>query len=123
LRSPRLALGVWHFFFFQLPWFPEDRILAPSFLPRVFRGLATRKEAFSDDDLEQYAAALRKPGAARAMIDYYRAMRFAVGLKLPGRIAAETMVIWGEKDRALPPELLDGTPSYVKGPLRIERLP
>jgi len=35
----------WYILFFQLPWLPENRILEPSFLPRVFRGLATRKEA------------------------------------------------------------------------------
>jgi pimeloyl-ACP methyl ester carboxylesterase len=120
--SPTTALGLWHFFFFQLPFVPEQAMLNNGFLKAALRGLATRKDAFSDDDLAQYAAALRKPGAATAMLNYYRALRYQLDLKLPGRISAPTMVIWGDKDKALPAHLLDGLPRYVQGPLRIEHI-
>jgi len=34
---------------------------------------------------------------------------YRVAFEVPGRIAAPTMVIWGDKDKALGPGLLDGT--------------
>lgn len=122
LRHPGRALRVWHFFAFQLPWLPERLILRDDFLPRALRGLSRRKQAFSDEDLALYAAALRKPGAATALINYYRAMRYAVTMKAPPQIKSPTMIIWGMKDTVLWPELLDGTDQHVSGPLRIERL-
>jgi pimeloyl-ACP methyl ester carboxylesterase len=124
LLSPRQVRRLWYAFFFQLPWIAESAILRDDFLPRALRGHATKRSAaFSDDDLAEYSAALRKPGAATAALNYYRAMWFSMALDLPGRVRAPTLVIWGEKDVALGTELLRGLPAFVEGPLRIERLP
>ena len=123
LLSPSMAARVWHFFFFQLPYLPERAILGRDFLHHALRGLSRKKEAaFSDAEIAEYAVALHKPGAATAMLNYYRAMKAAVGLELTGKIAADTLLIWGDKDKALPPFLTEGTDRQVAGKLRIEHL-
>src|SRR5215470_18072052 len=65
----------WYMFFFQIPRVPEwgIRLNLHRFVERAFRGMAIRKEMFSDEDLRQYAEALKRPGALTAAINYYRA--------------------------------------------------
>ena len=121
LASPAQLAKLWYAFFFQLPWLPENRILQPWFLPRALRGLSRNKAAFSDQDLARYGEALRKPGAATAILNYYRAAPWS-RLRLSNRIEVPTLVIWGEQDRVLGNELNDGLDRYVAN-LRIERLP
>jgi pimeloyl-ACP methyl ester carboxylesterase len=111
----------WYMFAFQLPGFPERRLQERETLVRTFRGWSRRREHFDDATIDRYVEAVRVPGAARAMVDYYRA-----GLRhMPGpvpRIDAETLVIWGMDDRALGPGLLVGLDAHVAR-LRIERIP
>jgi pimeloyl-ACP methyl ester carboxylesterase len=114
---------VWYFFFFQLPWVPERMLLDRRFVGRALRGYSTRKErAFSDEDLARYDEALRKPGAATAALDYYRAMWRSMLAPLPGRVRAPTLVLWGDRDPVLRLELLDGLHRHVED-LRVEHLP
>ena len=85
----------------------------------ILRG--AKADAFSNDDIAYYSDAARAPGAARAMINYYRASaRFGVST-LP-KIAAPTLVIWGEQDVALGTELLENL-DQVASDLQIERIP
>ena len=117
----------WYMAMFQLPWLPERVMLAndAAAIRRSFRGMAVDKTRFPDDVLDVYARAAQRPGAMRAMINWYRAAaRLRVGLKLShgGRVDVPTLIIWGEADAALGLETLDGTDRFVRD-LTIERLP
>lgn len=89
----------------------------------------------SAEDLAQYRRAWAQPGALTGGLNYYRASPLfppaADGSETPPEVelAAEsftvtvpTLVIWGERDSALRPVLLDGLADVVKN-LRVERVP
>ncbi|HEX6748534.1 MAG TPA: alpha/beta hydrolase [Longimicrobium sp.] len=130
MRRPRQFLRAWYAMAIQLPALPEAAIRAGNFraLERLFRGTAT-PGAFSDEDIARYKEALRRPGALTAALNYYRAYRSSLVRRMgtkkkrPRRIVeSPTLVIWGEKDRALDLHNLDGLERYVPD-LRVERLP
>ncbi len=105
-------LRSWYVLFFQLPFFPERLVRSRFYLERVMRRAAP--SAFPDEVMDQYVAAMRADGAAKAAISYYRAAaRF--GLAAPGKIACPTRVLWGDHDEALGRELLDGLDRYAPG--------
>jgi pimeloyl-ACP methyl ester carboxylesterase len=111
----------WYMFAFQVPGLPEKRLCERETLVRTFRGWSRRREHFDDATIDRYVEAVRTPGAARAMVGYYRAaLRHRPG-PVP-RIEADTLVIWGMDDRALGPGLLVGLDVHVAH-LRIERIP
>ncbi|MEF2276792.1 alpha/beta hydrolase [Deinococcus sp. YIM 134068] len=122
-RKPAQWRRSWYIFFFQLPWLPER------FLHRfgawALRG--TNPNAYSGEDRRLYREAWDQPGAATAMINYYRAMGRAGGTQGGGRssqVRAPTLLLWGERDVALLPELADadGLEPYVPD-LRVVRFP
>ncbi|MBK8595614.1 MAG: alpha/beta hydrolase [Holophagales bacterium] len=114
-------------FFFQLPYFPERSLLGhrAGFLKRMLRRDPTTPGAFSPAEIEAYREAFLQPGAAKAAINYYRAA-FRSGTRIPGLRrsldAVPTLVLWGEGDRYLGPELLDGLETLVPD-LRLVRIP
>jgi pimeloyl-ACP methyl ester carboxylesterase len=114
----------WYLFAFQVPWLPErlltrDRARAVRDTLRRSAGPGT----FTEEDLDIYAGALAAPGAATAAINYYRAaFRDGRRGRWP-RIAAPTLLIWGEDDLALGKELTFGMEPLFAGGLRIEYLP
>lgn len=73
---------------------------------------------FSDLDKEKYIEAWAQPGAILGGVNYYRANTSFKDWK--GIIDVPTLVIWGMKDLALKPILLNGISNYVKD-LRIEK--
>jgi pimeloyl-ACP methyl ester carboxylesterase len=73
---------------------------------------------FNDIDKEKYIEAWSQPGAIVGGVNYYRANTNFKGWK--GIIKVPTLVLWGMKDQALRPQLLDGLSDYVKD-LRVER--
>lgn len=85
------------------------------------------------DMLARYHEAWAQPGALRGGLNYYRASPLhppsadapgAAALTLdpaPFTVRVPTLVIWGERDHALLPGLLDGLEQYVPD-LRIERI-
>jgi pimeloyl-ACP methyl ester carboxylesterase len=91
----------WYIAFFQLPVLPERVLTRGS--GRILQK-TSNPGSFSDDDLAHYRAAWRKPGAATAMLNYYRAIRFFPRPKNK-RVQAPTLVIWGAKDHALKKEM------------------
>jgi len=114
----------WYAFYFALPWSPER------FLTRGHSGIMPRLldgGRFSLEETAVYRDAICQPDAAWAALAYYRAWVrniFANARRLRGKVVtAPTLVIWGERDRSLGVELTHDMDRYVRGPLRIVRLP
>ena len=121
LKHWRQKRKSWYITFFQLPVLPE-RFLAGgngAAIRRMFGGLE-----LPADVMDTYVRQITEPGAATAMINWYRAMRRPRGqmpnLTVP--IEVPTLVIWGEADVALDLICLDGTERYVRD-LTLKRLP
>jgi pimeloyl-ACP methyl ester carboxylesterase len=115
----------WYVGFFQIPWLPEKMLTAGKAraIRRAFHGMAVDKSRFPDEVLDHYAANALKPGAMRAMINWYRAaVRYRLQEQDWPPIATPTLIVWGEEDTALGLETLDGTEAYVDD-LTIRRLP
>lgn len=127
LRTPAQALRSWYVFFFQLPWLPELLCRATRYaLPRwIFENDARRPGAFPPEEVERNLAALARPGALEGGIAYYRAALrgelFGTHPR-PHRIDAPTLVLWGEQDRYLGPELA-APPVDLVPDQRVVRLP
>jgi pimeloyl-ACP methyl ester carboxylesterase len=126
-RNPRQLARSWYTGFFQIPRLPELIILRnlPAFVRGAFRG-ADGRLLLDEQDSAIYQEALARPGALAAGINYYRAAAqvgprgLFAGTKM--RVAAPTLVIWGEEDVALGVGLLDGLGRFVPD-LRVLRLP
>jgi pimeloyl-ACP methyl ester carboxylesterase len=124
-RTWRQLRKSWYMFFFQIPRLPE-RIMARDDFSVAKRSLrADAKEAFTDEDLERYAEAWAQPGALTGMINYYRAaLRHNPrgALHSLRSIEAQTMVIWGMRDRHLGSELAEPSREWVPN-VRMEWIP
>ncbi|ADV66062.1 alpha/beta fold hydrolase [Deinococcus maricopensis] len=105
--------------YFQLPWLPEQTLRFA--LPRLFRRTAT-PGAFTDEDLRAYREAFAQPGALSATINYYRALLRHPSESRAAVIEAPTLLIWGEQDVALVPQLTEDLGEWVPD-LRVARLP
>ena len=126
-RNPRQWLKSWYIGFFQLPGLPERMLGQRRCLPiaRQLRATALDPGAFSNADLAQYRRAMCRPGALRAALAYYRALGRTSPWQLTRRVrptSAPTMVIWGDRDIALVPELADGLERWAPN-LRVHHLP
>jgi len=104
-------------------------------IDKVFK--AGKGWELTPDDRDKYLAAWRQPGALTCGLNYYRASplyppateeeraRIKGIADLPPEVFSvqvPTLVIWGEKDTALLPGLLDGLDKYVAD-LTIKRIP
>jgi pimeloyl-ACP methyl ester carboxylesterase len=140
----RQLLRSWYMFFFQLPCIPEWAISRKDFagLDRVFKESVARKDAFSDRDIEVYKEALRRPGALKAAVNYYRAnVRRVMSQRNSGstagqssshtrksnfagdgRIRVPTLFIFGEQDAAILPQTVRGVENYIDAPYREIRI-
>jgi len=101
----------------------------------LVQGVLGSSKAFTEEDKKAYIEAWSQKGALTGGLNYYRAAR--VGPPQPGTAAPEaagelarlgtavkvpTLVIWGEKDRALLTGNLEGLDKFVPD-LRIKRIP
>jgi pimeloyl-ACP methyl ester carboxylesterase len=142
--SMRQLLRSWYMFFFQVPRLPEWMLSRKRFaaLDRAFKESPFRKESFTDEDIELYKEALRKPGALSAALNYYRAnvrrvMSQADKSPLPAleikdgvpsirsgsRVRVPTLFIFGEQDSAILPATVRGIVNYIDAPYRELRIP
>ncbi len=126
IRKWRQLRKSWYIFFFQLPWLPEWGLLRNDAhaIRNVFTRSAANKHLFPRDEMDVYARAAQRPGAMKAMVNYYRAL-----LRMPdmrnvgdGMVNVPTLVIWGENDLALDIHLLGGMEAWVPN-LTLHRLP
>jgi pimeloyl-ACP methyl ester carboxylesterase len=132
LSRPGQLRRSWYIGFFQLPWLPEwtlarnDYVVIRRICRAVNRSQRSRRAGvvFTPEDIERFVAAIARPGALTAAINYYRAAaRRGMGaLGSIRRIEAPTLVLWGERDPALGVELLDGLDRWL-ATLRIQRFP
>lgn len=108
-------------FFFQIPWLPERVLAARDYhmIEEVFRGrVAAQPERFTDDVIRIYKCAAAEPGALTAMLNYYRGLLRGGGLKrMIARgfpvIDVPTLLIWGEQDPILPPDIISDAGTWV----------
>ncbi|WP_276272842.1 alpha/beta fold hydrolase [Haloarcula litorea] len=121
----------WYVGAFQLPRLPEWAICRDDYaaLERLFREQPVRPDAFSAADVERYKRALDRPGALTAAVNYYRAafrrnarLTLTQGGVGDARVAAPTLLVWGEQDGMLDPSLTEGLTRWVPD-CRVERLP
>ncbi len=134
VRSPEQFARSWYVALCQVPWLPE-RLLAADDYRLVGSMLAdtANPDAFTDADVRRYREAMARSESPSAPLNYYRAAARETARKglrslLPGAetheetVRAPTLVIWGERDRALSTDLLEGLESWVPE-VRVERLP
>jgi len=123
-RSWRQRMRSWYVLFFALPWLPE-RILTAHHARKVgqaLRGTASRRNVFPADVLAHYRDNAAQPGAMTAMLNYYRAnLDIGAMAKGPG-VDAPALLLWGDRDHALGPELVPGTEAHVPDPT-VQMLP
>jgi pimeloyl-ACP methyl ester carboxylesterase len=116
LRTLRQLRKSWYFFFFQLPFLPE-RSLNPERLRVMYRYTTARKGAYDEEDIAALIEAVRERSGP---LNYYRAAgRFRSPPWRP--VEAETLVIWGERDRWLGSELAQPDPRWVPN-VRVEHI-
>lgn len=143
--SLRQLLRSWYMFFFQLPRLPEWAICRKDFaaLDKTFKETVARKDTFSDEDVELYKEALRRPGAVSAAVNYYRAnVRRVMSQRNAsvtpetdgetetnqtkaggnGRVRVPTLFIFGEQDFAILPATVRGVGKYIDAPYRELRI-
>ena len=125
LHHPGQLRKSWYFFFFDLPDLPETVVHADNW--HFFRHfLRDAHPAYTPEEIERYIEAWSQPGATTGMINYYRSsvrqsQKKAEAALRP--ISAPTLVIWGERDRFLGPELAEPDHDDVPNLDRVERLP
>ena len=122
INSPFRKLDLrrgWHMLFFNLPVLPEIALTAAGdrWIDTLLRAASVNKDAFDPDALAEYHQAYHSLERKRSAFAYYRTVtRRIIASKLPGRarprgphgsIDMPTLVIWGEKDPALPLWLAD----------------
>ncbi|MGG6296979.1 alpha/beta fold hydrolase [Leptolyngbya sp. AN02str] len=120
----------WYVFAFQVPEVPELLIRQNlrTFLSSMLQGQAVRKGAFTKADTEIYRAALEKPGALKAAINYYRNMLSPQNLlRQLGRsqtpVNVPTLVLWGEDDAFLSQRLTERLDELVNAPFHVKLIP
>jgi pimeloyl-ACP methyl ester carboxylesterase len=125
LHHPGQLRKSWYFFFFDLPDLPETVVHADNW--HFFRHfLHAARPAFTPEETDRYVEAWSQPGAATAMINYYRSSVRTSPKKAEAAlrpISAPTLVIWGQRDHYLGPELAEPDHDDVPNLDRVERLP
>jgi pimeloyl-ACP methyl ester carboxylesterase len=124
LHHPNQLRKSWYFFFFAIPGLPEEVVSARNW--HFFRHfLQDARPPYTDEEIERYVEAWSQPGSATAMINYYRASVRQSPKKAEAElhpISAPTLVIWGEDDQYLGPDLAEPDHDDVPNLDRVERL-
>jgi pimeloyl-ACP methyl ester carboxylesterase len=114
-------LRSWYILAMQLPGLAEWWWRRTGLADRVFRSQA-RPGTFTEQDLDRYRAAWSQPGARTGMCNWYRALARYPPLPPFDTVEAPTLVLWGEEDAALVPELAGRSLDYCERG-RLERFP
>lgn len=103
----------------QLPWLPE-------WINRAGDGWALRRIGapvlkMSDQLIAQTRALFDEPGAATAIVNWYRGLRYPPRLAVR-RIAVPTLYVWSTDDAAIGRAAAERAANYVDGPYRMKVL-
>ena len=111
----------WYVFFFLLPWIPEWWLSRHDFR-FVHRSLVA--DGLRDEVVRDLLEGIRPPGALRAALDWYRAnfRDVARGRLVAKKVNLPTLVVWGDRDTHLDPELANPPPDWVSQ-VRVEHVP
>ena len=110
------ALRSWYMAAFQLPYLPEWRLRDRGFAVRSLTGSGMPRE-----HAERYAERLADPGAATAMLNWYRAIPWSA-LSPAGPAKVPTTYVWSTHDVALGRRAAEGTARFVAAPYRFVEL-
>jgi pimeloyl-ACP methyl ester carboxylesterase len=115
----RQRLRSWYVAFFLLPRLPEWQLTTGH-----GRALDKALEGVPAELIELYKDNICQPGAATAMINYYRANALELSAQAPPtrKLATPTLMIWGEGDVALDVALTEGNEAFVSD-FTLMRLP
>jgi pimeloyl-ACP methyl ester carboxylesterase len=121
------ARRSWYVLYFQLPWLPELSLRAADFaaLRWRLRRDPCRPGAYTERDVERTVRPLAQPGALTAAVNYYRAAVRPASFRRLREVAAvelPVLVIWGDGDRHLTQDSLQGLERWAPG-ARIVHLP
>jgi pimeloyl-ACP methyl ester carboxylesterase len=108
LTSPRQMLRSAYIAFFQLPGVAEWSIRRRHWrlLEQALRQ-SSREGTFSEAELAYYRDSWSQPGAATAMLNWYRAATWTLLRRSGQRIRVPLLLLWGTRDTALDPELAE----------------
>ncbi|GAA3760087.1 alpha/beta fold hydrolase [Terriglobus aquaticus] len=125
-RNPGQMLRSWYMLFFQIPWLPEWLLSRRGGAPvrQMMLRSSTSPATFPRDLLDLCAANAAQPGAARAMIHWYRAFlrggfRRQLRLGFPP-ITVPVLLIWGMADVALSYATTHGTEEFAPNLTRVD---
>jgi pimeloyl-ACP methyl ester carboxylesterase len=108
-----------HFLAFNLPFVPEIafRLAGDRLVTFMLRAGSARKEAFTQETMRPYVEAYRSGANVSSAMSYYRTVtRSVIARRVrPGthparagrRIEVPTLIVWGMRDPALPPSILE----------------
>jgi epoxide hydrolase 4 len=127
-RSWKQFRMSWYVFFFQLPWLPEWYLHSnlKTLFWRMLRGWSINKSAFQKEDIQQYENAFSKRSDFTGPVNYYRAAfrtLFDKQFRTIPVYEQDTLIIWGEADRALSKELTYGLEKYFSNRFEIKYIP
>lgn len=113
----------WYMAFFLLPWLPE-KMLTSRNGEALVEGLRRQSPHLAPELLETIRRNVMVPGAATAMLNYYRAniVRLARADSRPAPVDIPTLIVWGEDDAYLVPALASGNEEFARD-LTVRRLP
>lgn len=105
----------WYVFLFQIPGLSEWYLRRNDFdaLVTAMRDGA-RPGAFSEADFERYRRAWSRAGALTAMLNWYRALVRHREEPPRERVDPPTLLVWGENDQALVPEMAPESLDYCE---------
>jgi pimeloyl-ACP methyl ester carboxylesterase len=104
-RSPEQLWRSRYVLYLQFPRLAEWAVRRDDFALWVRALREARPGTFTPTDVERYRAAWRSAGAPTAMLNWYRAALRYPDSPSQERVTAPTLVVWGEDDSALVPEL------------------
>jgi pimeloyl-ACP methyl ester carboxylesterase len=124
LRTWKQAKRSWYMVMFQIPGVTEWLLRRNDFaLMKQYMWRGVRPDAFDAEDIARYVEAFSRPGALTGALDWYRAGARDFANTFPVRpIDRPTLVLWGERDIALHPDLADPPPDLVPD-CKVIRLP
>ncbi|GAB5575257.1 epoxide hydrolase 4 [Prionailurus iriomotensis] len=124
LRHPAQLFKSSHYYFFQIPWFPEFMFSINDFkaLKHLFTshstGIGRKGCRLTTEDLEAYIYVFSQPGALNGPINHYRNIFSCLPLK-HHMVTTPTLLLWGEKDAFMEAEMAEVTKIYVKNYFRL----